>query len=191
MINEFYTCNIKGHLKIFDPDTNEIYVDKDNAIHLENMSYALAKSLAHDSNGPIKSMYFGNGGSLVNAVNDVIYLSPNVTGRSADLYNPTFYKVVDEESLENTNPDANYVTATHVDGNTFSDILIVCLLDLQEPVGQNIIDQYGTTQNQYIFNEIGLKDHANNLLTHVIFDNTAKSANRRLQIEYNLRILSV
>lgn len=190
MFSEMLKLNIKGHLKIYDPDNMELFVDKDNAIHLENMSFALAKSIANNTNGPIKTMVFGNGGSLVNAVNDVIYLTPNVVGRSADLYNPTFFKVVDNRSLENLDPNNNYVTATHIDGNTFSDILIVCLLELQEPTEQNVIDQYGTTQNNYIFNEIGLKDHADNLLTHVIFDNTPKSLNRRLKIEYNIRILA-
>lgn len=190
-VKDKLTVSIHGHLKIFDPDTGEVYLDKDNAIHLENMSFALAKSIANYETGPIKTMVFGNGGSIVNGINDVIYLTPNVTGRTADLYNPTVFKVVDDKSLENIDPDNNYITATHVDGNPFSDILVVCLLDLHEPVGQNIIDQYGTTNSSFIFNEIGLKDHSGALLTHVIFDNTPKSRNRRLKIEYNIRFESV
>ena len=33
---------VKGHIKIHDPKTGEVYVDKRNAIHYENMSIALA-----------------------------------------------------------------------------------------------------------------------------------------------------
>ena len=34
---------VKGHIKIHDPNTGEVYVDKRNAIHYENMSIALQK----------------------------------------------------------------------------------------------------------------------------------------------------
>ena len=40
-----------GHIKIFDPETGEVIVDKRNAIHYENMSQALANSLANKSTG--------------------------------------------------------------------------------------------------------------------------------------------
>ena len=38
--------HIEGHIKIWDPESKEIYVNKRNAIHYENMSIALAQSLA-------------------------------------------------------------------------------------------------------------------------------------------------
>ncbi len=34
---------MEGHIRIFDPETGEDYVNKRNAIHYENMSEALAK----------------------------------------------------------------------------------------------------------------------------------------------------
>ena len=40
-----------GHIKIFDPETGEVMVDKRNAIHYENMSQALANSLANKTTG--------------------------------------------------------------------------------------------------------------------------------------------
>ena len=40
-------ASIQGHIRIFDPTTQEVFVDKRNAIHYENMSIALAQSLAN------------------------------------------------------------------------------------------------------------------------------------------------
>ena len=42
---------VQGHIKIFDPKTEEIFVDKRNAIHYENMSIALAESLSNAGAG--------------------------------------------------------------------------------------------------------------------------------------------
>jgi hypothetical protein len=42
---------MQGHIKIWDPTTGEVIVDKRNAIHYENMSTALANSLANKSTG--------------------------------------------------------------------------------------------------------------------------------------------
>jgi hypothetical protein len=38
---------VQGHIKIFDPETQKVYIDKRNAIHYENMSIALAESLSN------------------------------------------------------------------------------------------------------------------------------------------------
>ena len=38
---------IQGHIKIHDPESDKIFVDKRNAIHYENMSVALAESVAN------------------------------------------------------------------------------------------------------------------------------------------------
>ena len=43
--NEIPSVNIEGYIKIFDPETEEVFVDKRNAIHYENFSLALAQSV--------------------------------------------------------------------------------------------------------------------------------------------------
>ena len=56
---------MEGHIRIFDPETGEDYVNKRNAIHYENMSEALALSVANKTTGFVHEMAFGNGGTSV------------------------------------------------------------------------------------------------------------------------------
>jgi hypothetical protein len=57
-------CKIEGFVKIHDPKTGEVLVDKKNAIHYENISLAMAQTLSDRNTGYIYEMAFGNGGSL-------------------------------------------------------------------------------------------------------------------------------
>ena len=84
--------NIQGHIKIYDPETSEVYVDKHNAIHYENFSQALAKSIANRTTGFIEEMHFGNGGTSVDTTGIITYLTPNTSGDNANLYNKTYFK---------------------------------------------------------------------------------------------------
>ena len=40
------TLDVRGFLKIYDPDSGEVFVDKNNAINYENMSESMALTLA-------------------------------------------------------------------------------------------------------------------------------------------------
>ena len=81
--------DIQGYIKIHDPQTGQVYVDKKNAIHYENFSWALAKSIANRTTGFVDEMHFGNGGTSVDAAGNITYLTPNATGSNANLYNRT------------------------------------------------------------------------------------------------------
>ena len=81
---------IEGHIKIFDPNTKEVLVDKRNAIHYENFSNSLAQAMSNKNLGHIYSMSFGNGGSSVDATGVITYLPPNSVGKNADLYNQKY-----------------------------------------------------------------------------------------------------
>ena len=50
-LEENQVTKVAGHIKILDPETNEVFVDKRNAINYENMSIALAYSLAGITDG--------------------------------------------------------------------------------------------------------------------------------------------
>ena len=184
---------VQGWLKIFDPNDGEIFVDKHNAIHYENMSIALAQSLANKNLGFIYAMAFGNGGSSVDPTGVITYLPPNTTGTNADLYNQTYIKVVDDNSAANTNPSRNKLTVLHTSGQVYTDVLVSCLLDYGEPPGQQPFDNSTNFNGEYVFDELGLKGWEGSaaelmLLTHVIFHPVQKSLNRQIQIDYTVRI---
>jgi hypothetical protein len=191
--NEAGQLAISGHIKIFDPNSGEVIVDKRNAIHYENISESIANSLANKSVGQIYSMAFGNGGSSVDPTGVITYLPPNTTGQNANLYNPTYSKVVDDNSASNTDTSSNNLTITHTTGKVYSDILVSCLLDYGEPSGQQAFDNSTDFNGDYVFDELGLKTWNGSatdlrLITHVIFHPVQKSLNRQIQIDYTVRI---
>jgi len=132
-------------------------------------------------------------GSAVDPTGVITYLPPNTTGQNANLYNETYYKVVDNNSAADTNPANNYITVLHTSGNVYTDIVVTCLLDYGEPAGQQAFDNSTNFNGEYVFDELGLKcwfGSSTNLLliTHVIFHPVQKSLNRQIQIDYTLRI---
>jgi hypothetical protein len=184
---------VTGHIKITDPSTKEVLVDKKNAIHYENMSIALAQSLADTGRGFIYEMAFGNGGSAVDPTGVITYLPPNVTGQNADLYNETYAKVVDQDNPLNTDPSRNRLTVLHTSGQVYTDVLVTCLLDYGEPPGQQAFDNSTNFNGEFVFDELGLKAWQGSnqdllLITHVIFHPVQKSLNRQIQIDYTVRI---
>ena len=190
-------AKIEGFVKITDPTSGEVLVDKKNAIHYENISIAMAQTLSNRTSaqggGWIYEMAFGNGGSSVDPTGVITYLPPNITGQNADLYNETYAKVVDDNSTADTDPSNNYMTVIHTTGMPYTDILVTCLLDYGEPAGQQAFDNSTNFNGEYVFDELGLKSWAGSptdlmLITHVIFHPVQKSLNRQIQIEYTLRI---
>ena len=184
---------IEGFVKIHDPRTGQILLDKKNAIHYENISVCMANTLSDKTNGYIYQMAFGNGGSAVDPTGVITYLPPNTTGTNASLYNETYTKVVDDNSAANQDPANNYITVVHTSGQVYTDIIVTCLLDYGEPAGQQAFDNGTNFNGEYVFDELGLQcwnGSSSNLLliTHVIFHQVQKSLNRQIQIDYTLRI---
>lgn len=191
---------LRGHIKISDvtnKDNPEVLVDKPNAIHYENFSEALALSVGNKTTGFVHEMHFGNGGTSVDVSGIITYLPPNVVGSNSDLYNATYYKVVDDNSNLNTDPLRNKIEIRHLAGKRYTDILITCLLDYGEPAGQAAFDNANDLNNgTYVFDELGLKSWLGSdvgvgngkLLTHVVFHPVQKSLNRLIQIEYTVRV---
>ena len=192
-----FSYKVEGFLKIFDPNSKEVFVDKHNQINYETMSEAIADTLSNRGYGEIYQMAFGNGGASVDETGVITYLPPNVTGQNAALYNQTYAKIVDDMSVFNLDPTRNKMTVFHTTGKTYTDILVQCLLDYGEPSGQAAFDNSTQTDSSYVFDELGLlanygTDNTGNpitrLLTHVIFHPVQKSLNRMIQIDYTVRI---
>lgn len=186
-------AKIEGFIKITDPNTGEVLVDKKNAINYENISIAMANTLSNQSVGWIYTMAFGNGGSAVDATGIITYLPPNVTGQNASLYNETYAQVVDQNAAANLDPANNNMTVLHTSGNPYTDILVSCLLDYGQPAGQQAFDNSTNFNGEYVFDELGLQCWNGSasdlfLITHVIFHPVQKSLNRQIQIDYTLRI---
>jgi hypothetical protein len=192
-------AKIEGFIKIHDPKSGEVFVDKKNAIHYENISIAMAQALSNrlDPNGSrlgiIYTMAFGNGGSSVDPTGVITYLPPNTVGQNADLYNQTYSKVVDDNSAADTDPTNNNMTVLHTSGTVYTDILVTCLLDYGEPPEQQVFDNSTNFNGEFVFDELGLKawngsEDDLRLITHVIFHPVQKSLNRQIQIDYTLRI---
>ena len=190
-------ARIEGFVKITDPNTGEVLVDKKNAIHYENISIAMARTLSNRTSaqggGWIYAMAFGNGGSAVDPTGVITYLPPNTTVTNATLYNETYVKVVDDNSVADLDPANNYMTVLHTSGQPYTDIVVTCTLDYGEPAGQQAYDNSTNFNGEYVFDELGLQCYGTSatdllLITHVIFHPVQKSLNRQIQIDYTLRI---
>jgi hypothetical protein len=189
---------VRGHIKIFDPSSGEVFIDKSNAIHYENISTALAYNLANKDQNFIYEMHFGNGGTNVDPTGVITYLPPNTTGQNSNLYNGTYSKIVDDASAINANPSQNFIQVRHIPGQVYTDILVTCLLDYGEPSGQSAFDNSQTMTDTYTFDELGLFGRSTDgtsgltstgpMLTHVVFHPVQKSLNRLIQVNYTVRI---
>ena len=201
---ESVSLSAEGHLKIWDIDSGEVLVNNRNAINAENLSIALVNCLGDKNQHSVYEMHFGNGGTIIDNLGVISYKSPNVNGQNEDLYNPTFFKVVNADSPLNTDPNKNYMTVEHINGVNYTDLVINCVLDYTEPsatdtvfnlagVAQSDVDNAADFNGSFVFDEIGLKSKGPGLnegllLTHVAFHPVQKSANRLLQIRYTVRV---
>jgi hypothetical protein len=182
---------IEGHIKIWDPESGEVFVRRRNAVNYENMSVAIANLLANASGNTstheIKTMRFGNGGTSIDGLGAVTYKATNTNSASGSLYNETHSQTVDDAITSSTD---NQVIASHTSPNNFSDVITTCTLDYSIPAGQDTTDTGTNMNGTYVFDELALYTGNNDLLTHVVFHPVQKSANRKIQVIYTLRIRS-
>lgn len=181
-MHEQFPFMIKGHVNITD-DLGNTLLDKDNAIHPQNMARAVARALANEQNGTIYRIAFGNGGTSTDAAFTVTYKDPN-TGQDDNinqtfdtrLYNETYSEIVDESSSAvGTDPGSSDETGTRPGGGAVpsddpaggvnvvsqevgftSLVTITAILNTSEPTGQNENGNVTNTESAFVFDELGL-----------------------------------
>lgn len=180
--------NIKGHVLI--TDGSEVLLDKFNQINSINFSSFLARCIMGQSTSvrpTIKYMKLGNGGTYSDSNGNLIYNTPNTASSVSKLYNTTFTAEISNISSK-------------ADATLGANIVINVVLDSNAPAGQRTDDTSGGVANYtssvtsnaaspFKFDEIGLFDEENNMLTHIIFSPVEKTANRAINITYTLQIV--
>ena len=184
------TLEMDGHVLITDCDTNEVLLDKHNAINFENMSVALANAIGTGGAG-IEGIAYGNGGTTIDGVGNVIYNTPNVDHTDDVLHNQTF--PTEGAKTVTTGSDVlNQIEVFHIPGETQTDIVITSTLTYDEPTGQGLIDNNTNSEADFIFDELGIivgsEVATQKFVSHIIFHPIEKSKNRQIQVVYTLRI---
>lgn len=205
-MNSLLPIKINTHIVIKDLDSGEILREGHNAIHRENMSIAIANGLCrNNSSSFISEMHFGRGASIVSEVGSITYRKPSVTGMKADLYNTVYFRVVDDEDLNNPDFEFNSTKQSHISGTDFAETVVTTTLDYTDPAvtdsvfnivdnTQQSLDASTSVSGEFVFDEIGLKTRGSTglntgfLLTHFIFHPVEKQASQRIQIVYTLRV---
>jgi hypothetical protein len=160
---------VKGHAKITD-DLGNVLLNKDNAVHPQNMARVIARALAKEDNYFIHRVAFGNGGSTVDVAYTVNYKTPN-DGQPPDtntwnstIYSETYSEVVNESDTRlGTDPGSagrpgggssqvdDPLSVEHVSGpgvrsnelGLTSEVVVTVVLNANEPFTQSVNDYEG------------------------------------------------
>jgi hypothetical protein len=186
MSTETLQTKVIGQVLIKDSKTGEVLVNKKNAVHPENMARILARALARETNGFVHKLVLGNGGTYLNASDQIVFNTPNVVGGAATLFNQTYEEIIDESNV--SCPIGNSVTSASSPPPALTS-MVVCTMELDpaEPLGQSVSDDVPANPD-FVFDELGLASLDGYLLTHVVFSPIAKTANRGFTITYTLTV---
>jgi hypothetical protein len=209
--------DVYGHLIIKNKITNEVILDKFNAIHFGNLNAAFAKSIAGYSDGFISYMMFGNGGTVISGT-EIAYKAPlvsDIENVNEQMYSPTFLqKVSNGATTIDEYDNLNFVSVPVGQGlNAYKDVVTTVTLQYGDngPTGQDLLNDAGQIGDLFVFNEISLycgpksalagsktndpiliQDFTSRvdtaMLTHVIFTPIQKAQNVDLEIIYTIRV---
>jgi hypothetical protein len=209
-MQETLNTKVSGHVLVKD-DQGQVLVNKLNAIHPGNMATAIARGLSNAAHSQIWKMKLGNQGTYVDSSQQIVFRPPNTTGVTADLYNPTYYEIVDD--ADSGVGVGNSVTFTNIPLSTSTRVIITCVISANEAVNRPT-DQSDTittssggldgvdatpTEGTYFFDELGLftegigtpsilNETDELMLSHLVFSPIEHTGNRELTIVYTLTI---
>lgn len=179
--------SVEGHVKIIDPDSGAVILSRRNAINFENFSVSIANLLANNTGATgsfgIRSLRFGDGGTVVDGAGNITSKSTNADSVSGSLYNQTYSQTVDDTI---TNDVENQVVISHTANTDYSDIVITCTVGTGYPVGEDNTDVGNSSD--YVFDEIAVFNANDDMLTHVIFSPVTKAETKKIQVIYTIRI---
>lgn len=210
-MKEALHTHVSGHVQVFDNSTGELLVDDYNAIHPKNMATAIARGLSNAANFQVFKMKLGNQGTYVDSSQQIVFRPPTTTGDTANLYNPTYFEVVDDAS--GTVGVGNSVTFTNIPGSSSTRVIATCVISANEAVnrptdtadpdtvdGLDGVDDT-PTEGTYFFDELGLFTNGTGttdpstgnqtgelMLSHLVFSPIEHTGNRELVIVYTLTI---
>ena len=190
-MEDLIKVGIQGFVKIIDPETKEVLMEKSNSILYGNMSMALAYSLIGDSNANLCYIGFGNGGAYIGPTGTINY-KPSLGGANsliknptANLYNTVYVKKVTNQSSPSTQSTSQAFIASDNYATNYEDITIDVVIGYTEPpvgtssssivqqtaldnstfVGTSSTTSVSTTVDPgtLVFNEIGLFVGSSNL----------------------------
>lgn len=170
MSKELFKVGVKGSVTIED-DQGKVLLQKDNAVHPQNLSRVIARALSGESNSTIYKLALGNGGTYIDATGATSFrrpndgVSPDLTGWQSRLYNETYNEVVDEGSNqlgrgEGTSPGGDGLGIAGVRSAVLptgeSQVIVTCVINSQEPNAQLANSLISSTNGTYTFDELGL-----------------------------------
>lgn len=195
--------NIEGFLKISDLKSGEILVDKKNAIHFGNLTPTITEVLAGFDTSHLRYMAFGNGGTTMATNSETVYKAPNVSksrNTSDSLYSEVHILELTPTSEENID-NSTYSLPSN---SRYSDIVLSGIFDFNDISElQDEYDRLPSYDEVSIIDEIAiysgpsagdirLSDSSrHSMVTHVIFHPIQKSKNRRIKIDYVIRVYLV
>jgi hypothetical protein len=207
-MQEALKTTVVGHVLIKD-DLGNVLVDKTNAIHPKNMATAIARGLSNTANFQVYKLKLGNQGTYIDSSQQIVFRPPNVSGDTADLYNPTYVEIVDDADA--SVGSGNSVTFSNIPASTNTRVIITAVVSANEAINRATDEADSATptpdaetdatldpDSQFFFDELGLftretsgtmLDGAGELmLSHLIFSPIEHTGSRELTIVYSLTI---
>lgn len=207
-MQEALKTTVTGHVLITD-EAGNVLRDEYNAIHPKNMATAIARGLSNSTNYQIYKLKLGNQGTYIDDSQQIVFRPPNVSGDTADLYNPTYVEIVDDGNA--SVGAGNSVTFSNIPASTNTRVIITAVVSANEAINRPTDEADSATptadpttdatldpDGQFFFDELGLFtketsgtmiDGAGELmLSHLIFSPIEHTGSRELTIVYTLTI---
>lgn len=150
--------SVKGHCLITD-DLGQTLLDKDNAIHPQNMARIIARGLANQDHSWIDLIAFGNGGTEVDSVLTITYKTPNDGITDGMAYASSLYNETYSENVTGVLGDDSDNSVTSEEVGTISKVIVKATIAADQPGGQFQSDNLSPTEvleGTFTFDELGL-----------------------------------